>query len=99
MALAKRDFLRAAVFLWTTLFFTALSRADMASCKAFRASSTFFSLINFLTSLTALRDLFLLRRLMTRRRKDCRMALAADLVLGMETSKGIKYKVLGTDKV
>jgi hypothetical protein len=82
MALARRLFLREAVFVKMVFFFTALSKVDMAFFMAAMASDFLPSVINLRTSLTADLNLFFTAVLKARRFIDCLMALPADLVLG-----------------
>lgn len=83
MALAMRDFLREAVFLWITPFLVALSKVDMAFFIASAASVFLPAEIRLLTSFTADLNLSLVVMLRSRLRMDWRMALAADLVFGI----------------
>lgn len=83
MALARRDFLREAEFFFITFFLAALSKADMAFFMASIASDFLPVEIRVLTVLTAALKLSLVLMLRTLRRRACLMALAADLVLGI----------------
>ena len=82
-ALAIRDFNLEDLPFKMTLVLAALSKADIAFFMASMASDFLPAAINFLTSLTADLNLSLVFKFLALRRIDWRMALAADLILGI----------------
>jgi len=86
--------LREAVFLWITPVLVALSKVFIADLMASAASDFLPAVISFLTSLTAFLKASFLAKFWIWRLADWRMALAADLVLGMVYF--LKYKVYKT---